>query len=218
VWRSNENFYDPRSKAKSESITIHFKSDFLGDTFMALPECRRIKSLLRKASAGMQLMGDLREHVSQLMISMSKQSPTERLLTLLQILNMLGNSKKLKLLSGAAMLEAYGDHSDGRISKVHQYIITNFRRGIRLEEIADVANLSATAFCRFFKQRTKKSFSEFLIHTKINYACQLLQEKEMSISQVCYESGYTNLSNFNKQFKRVMQLTPQSYRNNFRGT
>ena len=88
----------------------------------------------------------------------------------------------------------------------------NFRRNIALEEIADVANLSKSAFCRYFKRASKKTYNDFLYEIRIQYACKLLIEKKMEIAQICFESGFNNPSAFSQIFKRIKGVSPMQYR------
>lgn len=215
VWKSDAEFYDANKHLRSESMTIHFNYEFLGQSFFDIPEMRRVKSLLRRAGNGIKLIGKIRDYVALRMMEMEKQTQTERLFTFLSILNNTSHAKGVKQLSSAGILKAYDSHNDERVKKVHQYIVTHFKDTITLENIAKVANMSPTAFCRFFKQHTGKSFSTFVMEVRIRYACQLLQENKMKIAEICHESGYSNLSNFNKQFKTIMRATPHEYRLRF---
>jgi len=87
-----------------------------------------------------------------------------------------------------------------------------FHRNISLQEVASVSNMSPTAFCRFFKSRTQKSFIQFLNELRVGHACKLLQDEKHSIADVCYESGFNNLANFNKFFRAIKNKTPPAYR------
>jgi AraC-like DNA-binding protein len=91
----------------------------------------------------------------------------------------------------------------------------NFRNKISLEVIADLINMTPSSFSRYFKSRVNKSFSDFLKELRIDYARKLLNENKISINSVSYDSGYTTLSNFNKQFKEVTGKTPLQYRNEY---
>lgn len=100
----------------------------------------------------------------------------------------------------------------GRFNDVYQFLITNFHREIPLEEIAGVARMSPTAFCRYFKARTQKSFVTFLQEIRVSHACKLLRQDKLSVMEVALESGYNNLVNFNKCFRGITALSPSEYR------
>jgi len=89
--------------------------------------------------------------------------------------------------------------------------MAKYLKKIELDKVAEVANLHPSAFCRFFKQKTGKSLSRFVNDMRISYACRLLIEAKMSVSQICFESGFNNLSNFNRTFKKHTGFTPSDY-------
>ena len=101
------------------------------------------------------------------------------------------------------------------MNNIYQYIMKNFSREITLEQIAKVAHISPNSFCRYFKSRIKKTFSQFLMEVRIGHACKLLAETQKSIAEVCYESGFNNFSNFNRHFKAITNKTPMAHRKHY---
>ena len=104
-----------------------------------------------------------------------------------------------------------------RIEEVFRYTMELFRQPISLADVAEVAGLSVPAFCNFFKKSTKKTYIDFLNKVRVGHACKLLIETDLKIINICYESGFNTLANFNKQFLKVKQLTPSKYRKLFSG-
>jgi transcriptional regulator GlxA family with amidase domain len=102
-----------------------------------------------------------------------------------------------------------------RINVVYDYSFTNFKRKIELEEIAAVAGISPNSFCRYFKSRTKKTYSQFIIEIKVGYACKLLIDNKYSVKQICYESGFNNFASFHKYFKLITNKSPLDYKREF---
>jgi AraC-like DNA-binding protein len=98
-----------------------------------------------------------------------------------------------------------------RINKVYQYIIDNYSENPTLDQVSEVANMSSTAFCRYFKSHTNKTYTQFLNDIKIDNACRLLIDNRMSISQICFETGFNNFTHFNDQFKKVTGSTPKLF-------
>jgi AraC-like DNA-binding protein len=94
------------------------------------------------------------------------------------------------------------DETDEKINKVYEYTINNFREDISLKKIASIAYLSCSSFCRYFKNKTSKTYSRFLAEVRIGYACKLLLQEKLNISEICYECGYKNLSNFNRHLRK----------------
>jgi len=93
--------------------------------------------------------------------------------------------------------------------------VTNFKSAIKLDEIATVANISPNSFCRFFKSRTRKTYTQFINEIRIGNACKLLIEEKINLKQICYESGFNNFSSFHKFFKEITGKSPLQYQKEF---
>jgi AraC-like DNA-binding protein len=115
------------------------------------------------------------------------------------------------LLSSNGFLGSMKEEDNDRMNLVFKYIMDHFREDVSLEKAADLSCMTSTAFCRFFKKKTRKTFSEVVIETRIGYSCKLLLNESRTISEIAYECGYNNISNFNRQFHRIMQMTPSAY-------
>jgi AraC-like DNA-binding protein len=215
MWRCDPEYFREDSKLKAEVTIIYFRHDFLGDSFFNIPELKGIESLLEKAKLGVKITGNTKVQVKELMRKLSEAKNAGRLIFLLTILEKIATSKEIKFISPVYPQIKIDDVEATRLNKVFQYISDNFQRKITLSEIASVANLSAKAFCRYFKSKTRKTFYAFLLEVRVANACHLLVEKEMSIYEVCYESGFNNLSNFNRYFKKIMNKTPGEYKREF---
>ena len=174
-----------------------------------------IKKLLYYAGWGLKILGENRKKIAKGMHDMLNQSPSQRLICLLQLLEELSVSKEYRMLASLGYVQAGQQLDANRMSKVYDYIMSRFRNPISLLEVAPVANLSPQSFCRFFKARTRKTFSQFLNEVRIGYACKLMAEEHLNIGDICYESGYNNLSNFNRQFKRIVYMSPKEYRKQY---
>lgn len=167
----------------------------------------RIGLLFQKARMGLHLKEPLRELVSGKMHELLQLKGMERLIGLLSILTILGDATGYDLLSGPE--PGTLNHKDNdRINKIFDYVMDHFRDEIRVDEVAGIASMSYSGFCRYFKNRTKKNFSHFVNEIRIGYACKRLMESDLSVSQVCCESGFNNLTNFNKQFREIVKCTP----------
>jgi AraC-like DNA-binding protein len=131
--------------------------------------------------------------------------------TFLNILNRLSSHKEYKLLASSGYIKSFKVKTNKTLDKVYAYIFKNFNKGISLEEVAKIANMNPTAFSRLFKRVNGKPFSRYLSEIRIGYACKLLLEQKANISEVCYEVGFNNISNFNRQFKIIMACNPSEY-------
>lgn len=211
-------FYNKHLPADREvhQIVIQFKKDFLGQDFFDKPQFDSINDLFRRSLHGLCFTGETRENAKEKMQQMLHADEAEAAASLIILLNMLGRSKEFILLSRSGLTTSDILKETERMSRVYHYLLDNFRRDISLDEIASIAHLSNAAFCRYFKKHTRKTFSEFVNDLRINYAIKLLQQNHLSVMQVCYESGYNNLSYFNRQFKSLMSISPLQYQKRHR--
>ncbi len=132
-----------------------------------------------------------------------------------ELLQELAKTKEYKLLAGELYQHNGHNFSDLRLSKVLQFLNTNYQRKIELGKVAEIANMHPAAFCRFFKEKTGKSLSGYINDMRIGYACRLIFDGKLSISQISFESGFNNLSNFNRTFKKHTGFTPTDYLGEF---
>jgi AraC-like DNA-binding protein len=214
-WRNDHScLHDPLHEA--EMLTIHFSRSFVGEAFYQLPECGLINEFLDKARLGVRITGQTQQDISSHLLSLGHQDGINRIITLLTILERLSRSDEIVPLASPGFVNAYSDQGTERINQVYLHVINNLSNNIPLREVASLTNLSETAFCRYFKAKTGKSFSTFLNQIRIGYACKLLIESPQSITQIAYDSGYNSLANFIIQFKGIMQQTPRQYQLKFR--
>jgi len=217
-WRNDPVYYQKGSKLKAEAIIVRFPQHFSGKGFLDLPEMHHIKDLFEIAKRGLKIIGDAKERASETIRAMIKMNRAERIIALLQILNTIAQSRQYQILSGTGFIQAYGRSDMDRINKVYKYVLKNFLRPIHLHQVAAIANMNTTAFSRYFKSKTGKTFTQFLHEVRIEHAYKLLIDGKFNISEVCYECGFQNQSYFIKQFKRHTQQTPLQYRNQHNGS
>jgi AraC-like DNA-binding protein len=136
----------------------------------------------------------------------------DKLLTLLRVLRILSRSEEVKLLNADGVPIVVQTQDNDRIAGLYSFMRSNFQRDISLEEIASQAAMTIPSFCRYFKKVTGKTFTQLLNEFRIVHACKLLTEGNMTISEIAFECGFNNFTNFNKQFKRVTGQTPSQYR------
>jgi AraC-like DNA-binding protein len=194
------------------SLVIHFKEEFLGNDFQLIPEMQKIKLLFERSKMGIDISGKTRDEIDRQMNKIIGLRGMGRLISLLDLLSMLADSPDYELLSNPDLSWQNNKDSD-RLNKVFDYLMTHFTEDIQLEKVAELANMSYSGFCRYFKNRTKKTFSHFVNEIRIGYACKRLMESDVaSISNICFESGFNNLTNFNEQFKKIVKVTPHQFK------
>ncbi|MEP7371997.1 MAG: AraC family transcriptional regulator [Chitinophagaceae bacterium] len=212
MWGSDENHPSKKNKAGCESYVIHFLPDCFGQDFFNLPENKSLVSLLDKAQRGLSIKGKTKESVLILMQELLNSNSTERIILLLQILNKIATSKDQLFICSKVYDTNFSEQDRDRLNDIYQYSMTNFSKPLKLEEIARVANLAPNSFCRYFKSRTRKPFSKFLIELRINHARKLLAETQKTVAEICSDCGYNSFSNFNKHFRLITNKTPLVHR------
>jgi AraC-like DNA-binding protein len=214
-WRFDDVFFDEHHPAAADIRVSHFNEDFWGDDFLLLPENNAIKSVLDRAKRGIQITGKTKQRVAEILEQLLVAEGTQRIILLIEALSAIGNCKQLVTLSSIGFKPDLVDVESDRINAIYEYSIKNFKRKIQLEEIAVVANISPNSFCRYFKSRTRKTYSQFLIELRVGHACRLLIENNQCIKRLCYESGFNNFTSFHKYFKLITGKSPLAYQKEF---
>jgi len=197
-----------------EEIVLQMKPDFLGESFFNLPELQAIRQLFERSHVGLSFHGETKALIGQKLFELVNLQGLDRLLGLLKMLQLLANSKEYNLLNiDQFSLEVESQHFD-RMQEIYEYVGRHFQEEISLQGIADRVNMTPPAFCRFFKKLTAKTFTQFTNEMRVAHACRLLANEHLSISAVSFESGFNNLSHFNKQFRQITGHSPSEYRKN----
>ncbi|MCK0148032.1 AraC family transcriptional regulator [Arenibacter sp. F26102] len=214
-WKCDRKFFNENDTFLGEGLVVQFLPDFLGSDFFNLPENASLKSFVNTSSRGCLLYGETKKKITERMVAMKSLSETERLYKLLAIFKLLCSTSEYTLLSSPAFVENYRSDDMIPLKNAIKYIMTNFQRQIRIEELLEITNMSNTTFFKTFKKTTQMSFKSYLISLRIGYSCRLLTDESLNITQIAYESGFENISNFNRQFKKEKSCTPREYRKNF---
>lgn len=215
VWRSDNAYFDPANGLDIHGIVIYFPEDFLGSGSLEKEEFEGISNLLLHAARGLEVNGQTNQKVTTLMKEMVKLEGAMSIIKLLEILHVLAESTEVLPITQVNYSYNHPVSEKDRMGEILDYILKNFQDKITLQEVASLANMSESAFSRYFKSRVNKSFSDFLGDVRISNARKLLQDEDLNISQVCFESGFPTLSNFNKQFKDRIGKTPLQYKKEF---
>lgn len=196
---------------------IQFPQEIFPEKMESIPEYFTIYAVLEKSSQGI-LFGSsrIKKEVLSCLHLLNKQSGINRLLALLQILSLLGQSKRLTCISSLKYSNPLNSYMlDDPISKIYGFLINNHRSRITLTDVAEHMHMNQTSLCRYFKQRTGKTLFQCLNEIRVEYACKLLGNSNLTISQIAWESGFGNQAHFNKVFRYITKQTPSEYRANF---
>ena len=212
VWLNDEIYYKGFTYLNARSIVVYFNKEVFSKNFYELKESSKINDLFLRASRGIKIVGDTQKKIATMMEKLLKKKDFDRIICLMELLNTLAGSKDIEYITNEGYTGSSLQTKADRLADVYKHITANYHNDISLEEIARVANLSPTAFCRLFKQRTNRHFVEYLNEVRISNACKFLLETNLNVSEIAFQCGYKTLSNFNKIFKKTTGLSPKEYR------
>ena len=215
VWKNHLSYFKKDSQLDTSVIVIYFHNNFFSDEIYDKEEFYKLKNFFNKSNLGIEIKGETRAIIGEMMFELLNTEGLESIILLLKILDTLVISTTCSYINEFDEAINYKEAETERIHKVYDFVIKNFDKQIRLEQVAEIANMTSTSFSRYFKTRLNKSFSDFLKEIRVNYACKLLKDDSISIEMISYECGYPSITNFNKQFKSVIGLQPRQYRDNF---
>lgn len=209
VFRNDEKFFTKKNKAVG--ITVFFDETTLGENFWMLQETKALQYFLKNSSGGFRVTGKKKKILAEKLAAITHVQAIERLIIFLEILKELSTRKEMQPLSKPIIQRNIKTYDGNRLNKIIEFTFREFQRTITLKEVSALANLTPEAFCKYFKTRTRKTYINFLNEIRVNHACRLLTE-DKSIAAICYDSGFTNLSNFNRIFKKIKQASPGEWR------
>ena len=213
-WSFDEKYFNSRVEQPNVYVA-HFCDYFWGKEFLSIPENLPLKNILETAKRGIQVTGKTKDYIGYLLEEMLVSDGCRKVLLLLEALITISNSDNYSVLSSIGFQPNIRETENDRINSIYQYSLANYKRKIQMEEVAAIAYMSPNSFCRFFKSKTRKTYSNFLIEIRVGIACKLLIENKLSIKQICYESGFNNFASFHKYFKLITGKTPLNYQREF---
>lgn len=199
-------------------VVIQMTHDFMGQVFIDKPELRPIKKLFTRAKQGLEFKKGIKKKAVKIINKLLKSGGgISQFLHLLELLQLLADTNEVETICSEEFALDLNETQLGRIKIVYDHVMENFKKEVSIKEVADKLNISEAAFYKFIKKQTKKTYTQIINEFRINHASKLLMTSEKPISLVCFESGYNNISYFNRKFKEVMGQTPHSFKNNYIG-
>jgi AraC-like DNA-binding protein len=196
---------------RERAFVIQFLDDFLGERFFEVPENAALKKFLAGSARGCEFYGSAKQKIVSILLRMMDGNDTELLFGLLSIFEVFATTSEFRYLSSPASVESFMLKENESMHKALQYIMQNFQKDIQVKDLLEVTNMSYGTFYNYFKRTYKMPFKEYLLDIRIHYACKLLKDQSLNISEIAYSCGFENLSNFNRQFKRIKNMTPSNY-------
>ena len=205
------DYYSTHPDEEPESIVVQFREDFLGERFFDVREFLSVKDMLARALRGVKFLGETRRHISDRLLLIRGLQGAARIIELLSLLDLMARSQEFNYLNTINYISDAHEKSSQKINEVYLYTIGHFREPISLSTVASLTGHSTVSFCRYFKTRTRKSYVQYLTEMRVAFACQQLMDGSVDVGQVCFSSGFNNLSHFHKQFRRLVGMTPGEY-------
>jgi len=207
---------EPGADGHGECVVTHFYENILVSDFFNIPELEDVVNLLKEAEYGIQFTGDVAAEAAESLKRMNSLKGLEKYIEMLNVFNLLISIDERKLLALPSEIPENNEKDREQIDKIYEYVFQNLENGINLIEAANLVYMEPSSFCRYFKKKTNQTFMEYVKRVRIGISARLLAETDKQITQICFESGYNNLANFNHYFKQVMNKTPSEYRKEFR--
>jgi AraC-like DNA-binding protein len=215
VWYNDPEILAKASNSCAQAIVTYFPIDFLDKLSNDKILFSKRQNLFNRADRGLFFYGETKRKVANHLERLVKLSGLQMVIEFLNVVDLLLHSKEYKLLASVSYRHSFNKRDTERMHQIYKFIMNNFKEPISLTTISSIANMTPPAFCNFFKMRMQMSFTRFLNEIRIGHACKLLENEDTSISDVCYESGYQNFTNFNKFFKEITGKTPGKYRKEY---
>lgn len=201
------------SSGLHEEIVLQVKPEFIPLHFT---EMNQVATMLDRAKYGISFSGTTKELVGALMTTMVSQPPFKKMIMLLETLEKLAWSEEYAILNSSIISPSILSKHKARLQKIFSYVEKEYANDIQVQKAAALVGLSVPSFCNFFKKTTQITFSDFVNQYRIQKSCMLLHQ-DKSISEVCFECGFNNVTYFNRLFKQLMNETPSGFKRKISG-
>ena len=201
-----------------EAFVIQFGYDFLGSKFFEIPENTSLKRFLLESTRGYEIYGKNKAQIISVLHKMFGMNDIQRLYALFDIFEIMDTASEYNILASPNSTTNYPTIENQPMQMAMQYILQNFQKRIQIHDLLELTNMSYASFYPSFKKTYQMPFKDYLLNVRVGYACKLLSEGSMHISEIAYDSGFENLSNFNRQFKKIKATTPSQFQKQYRDT
>lgn len=198
-----------------KGVIIQFEEDFMSHAISNYADLSHIKRLFEESKRGIHFPYPENMEIIQCIEQLPDSKGTMRIINLLHLLDLMANFKSKRYLGSLYFCESVSLTMDHRMEKILTYLTIHYKEDIDLNEISSLVAMNASSFCRYFKEKSGKTFTEYVLDLRIGYACKLLVENKMDIAQVSLECGFNTITHFNRIFKRNTSFTPTEYKRAF---
>jgi len=216
VWIPEKESRTPSNRTL-EMVFLQFTSEVLCPQLLKLPEFKYIAKALSFSERGIHIVEQTLNEVSEIMLQLPYLKSFDRMIHFFKMMDIIGRSDTNIQLASKEYHNMRFKTGNKRIATIHEYFMNNYREEVDLKELATLVNMAEGSLCRFFKMNMGMTLFEYLNQIKVEFACKLLMDHDLSILEVCLDSGFNNLSHFNKQFKKTTGMPPSEYRKRIKG-
>lgn len=209
---SDKKYHVKETSTKVHAIVVYFQPDWITDYHLNSTDFAPIKELLNQLKRGIKITGNTHTVVTNYLLKLTNADGLKSFIILFQILYAISKSNDYSCLASPGYSNTYNENNIKKIHEVYKYVMENFTEKILLEDIASIAYMTPSAFCKYFKSKTNKTFTYFVNEIRIGYACELLINENLDISHICFQCGFNNFTSFNKNFRHFTKITPSEYR------
>lgn len=194
-----------------DTVVIQMKENFLGEGFFSLPEMAAVGGLFERARGGLAFYGETKRQAGEMLRQLSGLPHFDQLLLLIRICQLLALSDEVEYLNEKPVARASAGKAQQRLQRIYHFIETHYAEEIDVNALAASCHMTTPAFCRYFKKATRHSFTEFLNRFRINQSKKSLVQNR-TVTEACFENGFSNISYFNRTFKRISGENPSAFR------
>lgn len=209
---SDKKYHIKATSTRVHALVVYFQPDWFTDQHLNSSDFAPLKDLLHQLERGIRVTGNTHAVVMDYLIKMKEADGLQSFLLLFQLLCEIARSKEYTWLASPGYSNTYNETNIKKIHEVYKYVMENFTDKIALDDVAAIAHMTPSAFCKYFKNKTRKTFTHFVNEIRIGYACELLMNEDLDISRICFQCGFNNFTSFNKNFRHFMKITPSEYR------
>jgi AraC-like DNA-binding protein len=209
---SDKKYHVKETSTKVHALVVYFHPDWITDQHINSPDFTPIKELLNHLKRGIRITGATHGVVVNYLQRMKDADGLKSFILLFQLLYDVAHSNDYTCLASTGYSNTYNESNIKKIHEVYKYVMENFTDKISLDDVAAIAHMTPSAFCKYFKSKTNKTFTYFVNEIRIGYACELLLNENLDISHICFQCGFNNFTSFNKSFRDFTKLTPSAYR------
>jgi len=213
-YMSDPAFYAGDPNLRVNAIVVQFPFNYFPPLQLQAAEFVSVKRLLGSISSGLTFSAEAAENGGKILHEIYQANGMERYLLFVKLIDYLGKSES-RPIATPDYIHTRSAQEDPRMAKIYKFTTRNYNRKIVLDEVASVAGMNVSAFCRYFRKKSGKTFAQYVNELRISYACKFLKHGNQTIAHISDEAGFNNLSNFNRQFKSIMGKSPSAYRELF---